>query len=104
MGEESGFLEDIADPPSVLWDEYAATRVNQHPAVDGHLPPIGTEQSADEVDERGLARPRAAKEGGQPAGGDKTRVEGEGPEPAENVDLDTHSQLTYRVNRLRGKN
>ena len=62
VGEEPAVLEDVADAAPVLRNEHAPLGVDQHLAVDRDPAARGPQEPADDVDQGGLARPRATEQ------------------------------------------
>ena len=93
MREEAAVLEDVADAAAMLGHEDAALGIDQHLAVDGDAAAIGPDQSAHDIDQRGLARARAAEQGRQPGAGRKARDEMEGLARMVDIDLQAHAAI-----------
>src|SRR5438094_6603245 len=93
MGEQPAVLEDIADSPAMLGNERAAPGVDQHLAVDGDLAAVGPDQAADDIDQRGLARARAAEQRRQARRRREARAELEAVARMVEVDVEAHAAI-----------
>ena len=97
--EEPRVLENVTDTALVLGNEDLRLRIDQNAAVGDDPPFVGTEQPADQIDQRCLAGPRRAEKRRQPPAGLEGRVEREGAEPTADVDLEAHSTSIVRPMR-----
>src|SRR6478609_5463446 len=88
MREEPRFLEDITDPPAMLRQEDAAFDINQRLAIDTDMACLRTDQPADDVDQRGLARAGTAEQRRQASVGDEGGIELEVAEPVSDGDIE----------------
>ena len=62
MREQAAFLEDVADASLVRRHEHASLGVDQHLSVDRDSAAVGPDQTADDIDDRGLSRTGAAEQ------------------------------------------
>ena len=88
MRKQTIFLKDITHPPTMGGDPNAALGVDQHRSVDDDPSPFRAHQPGDHIDDRGLARSRAAEQCGQTAPAAKMDIELEGAEPVLDIDLE----------------
>ena len=88
MRKQSIFLKDIAHPATMGGDPNAALGVEQYRPVDDDPSPFRAHQPGDHIDDRGLARSRAAEQCGETASAAKMDIELEGAEPVFDIDLE----------------
>jgi hypothetical protein len=77
----------------VARDEDAALGIQQHLPVDGDAAAVGPDQAADDVDQGGLARARAAEQRRQAGRGREARGDAEVAARVLDVDLETHAAI-----------
>src|SRR5471030_2424904 len=90
MREEAAVLEDVAHLPAVLGHEHVAFSIDQRLAVDDHLAALWPDQAGHDVDQRGLARARAAEQRSHAARRDEARVEREVAQRVMDVEFEAH--------------
>src|SRR5260221_2537762 len=76
--KEAAVLEDVADATTVLGNEYAARGIDQRLAIDHDAAAVGLDQAADDIDQRRLARPRAAEQRRDAGLGNEARGQAKG--------------------------
>jgi len=93
MGKQAAFLKNVAHAATMDGCSDAALGVEKHRPVDDDASPFGAEKTGDRIDDRGLARSRAAEQRGETAPAAEMDVELEGAEPVLDIDLEhrTHS-------------
>src|SRR6516162_5285912 len=88
MRKQAAFLKDIAHPATMGGCPDAALGVEKHRPVDDDASPFRADQPGDRIDDRGLARSRAAEQRGETAPAAKMDVELESAEPVLDIDLE----------------
>jgi hypothetical protein len=88
MREQPAFLKHVADMAPPCRYEHAHRGVGQDLAIDRDTAALRADQPGDRIDQRGLARSRAAEQRGQPSAALEGGIE---PEIAETM-LDCNAQ------------
>ena len=91
MREQPRILKHIADAASLLWHKDADLGINQNLAIDGNAPLPGPDQSANRIDQAGLARAGSAKQSRQP------RVRLQADIQPESTDVMAHLKVDQRA-------
>ena len=94
MRKQTAVLEDVADATAVLGHEQAALRVDQRLAVDHDAAAVGPDQAADDIDQRGLARARAAEQ--RRHAGLRDEACGQAKRVARMIDVDVEAHVATR--------
>ena len=97
VGKQPAVLEDIADPPAVAGNEHPAFGVDEHLAVNGNAASCRANEAADDVDQRRLARPRAAKQRREAGLGGEACREPEVLTDVIDVDVQAHATAVRRA-------
>src|SRR6266851_5159777 len=66
MREEASFLKDVTDAAAMLWHEDVPLSVDEDVAVKRDVSSVGTDEAADDVGERCLARPGSSEHRREP--------------------------------------
>jgi len=103
MREQPRVLEHIADPAAMDRDMRLRHRIVQRLAVDGDDAAIGSQQSRDHVDQRGLAGAGGAEQSGNPAFAREGSFDSEFAKPLRDVDAQ-HVQFPCRRCKARRAN
>src|SRR5262249_16948678 len=90
MGEQAAVLKDIADAPTVLGHELAALGVDQRLALDRNAAAVGPDQAANDIDQRRLARTRAAEQCRDPGWRGEARSQAKRVARMIDVDVEAH--------------
>src|SRR5262245_29765410 len=88
MRKEAAFLKHVADSAPMRRRENASISVYQHRPVDDDASALRAGQTRNRINNRGLARSRAAKKGREPVPAMEMDVEFEGAEPVLDVDFE----------------
>src|SRR6185295_9586007 len=99
MREQPALLEDVTDTATVRRHEDVAIGVEQDLAVDRHSSVVGFYESADEIDDRGLAGTGSAEQCGELAVASESEVERELAQSVTNRYFDQAHVLTRRSKR-----
>src|SRR5690606_40996750 len=97
MREKPCVLKDIADAAAVRRQEGARLRVHQNLVLNGHPPAVGPQKARHGIDHRGLARSRAAEEGGDPGRRVEGRLQPEARESVRERDRQRHVPAILRA-------
>src|SRR5260370_6129993 len=95
MREEASFLKDVTDAAAMLRYEDALLGVDEDVAVKRDVSPVRTDEAADDVDERCLARPGSSEQRRDAPVADELGFELDRPEPMLHVDRD-HASTPIR--------
>ena len=90
MREEAAVLEDVADAAAVLRHEDAALGIDQRLAIDHDAAAVRPDQAADDIDQRRLARARAAEQRRDAGLRGEARGEAKLAERVIDVDVEAH--------------
>src|SRR5690606_33145496 len=100
MRKQPRILKDIANPPPMRPQEHPRFGIDQYPITNGDPPAVRPRQPADQIHQRGLARPRMPEKRSQSARTLERHVELETPQPLAHVDGKRHAtKLTPRLIR-----
>src|SRR5882672_7703673 len=76
--KKAAFLKHVSDAAPVGRDKNAGCGIDERRTVDSDPPAVGTDKSADDVDERGFSRARLSEERGEPPCRGEAYVQREG--------------------------
>ena len=99
VGEETSLLEDVADAPAMLRNEYPSVGIDQHGIVEDDPAAVGANDTGDDIDQRRLARAGAAEERREPPFGNEACLEQKGSKSVRDVDREAHSVHIFRPTR-----
>src|SRR5260370_24925039 len=95
MREEASFLKDVADATAMLRYEDALLGDDEDVAVKRDVSPVGTDEAADDVNERCLARPGSSEQRRDAPVADELGFKLDRPEPMLHIDRD-HASTPIR--------
>ena len=99
VGEQTPFLEHVADPPAVRRECDPAARIEEHRIVRRNLSLVGLQQTGDRVDDGGLARAGPSEQRRDPVGSRELGVEREPLETVPERNVEAHLAATQRAMR-----
>src|SRR5712664_1892326 len=95
MREEASFLKDVTDAAAMLWHEDVPVSVDEDVAVKRDVSSVGTDEAADDVGERCLARPGSSEQRRDAPLADELGFKLDRPEPMLHINRD-HASTPIR--------